>query len=108
MVKGYNPAYTVGPDNGTALTLEACVAGIEDANLTSLSAYPNPSNGSFELKGITVQNANVKVTDITGRVVLNESKNLPARLDLPAQAKGVYMVEVSKGSQKQMIRLMVK
>lgn len=108
LVKGYNPAYTVGPDNGTALTLEACVAGIEDANLTSLSVYPNPSNGSFELKGITVQNANVKVTDITGRVVLNESKNLPAMLDLSAQAKGVYMVEVSKGSQKQMIRLMVK
>ena len=108
LVKGYNPAYTVGPDNGTPLTLEACVSGIEEVGLTSLSAFPNPSNGSFDLRGASVQNANVQVTDITGRVVLSENKNLPARIDLSNQAKGVYMLEVNKDGHKQMIRLMVK
>ncbi|MBL0046501.1 MAG: T9SS type A sorting domain-containing protein [Bacteroidetes bacterium] len=67
--------------------------------------YPNPSNGIFTLTGNFKSNGkvSVKVFNMLGKVVYNESKseanNQNLTIDLSAQSKGVYFVEISNGNE---------
>lgn len=71
------------------------------ANANMLSVYPNPSNGSFYINAKVSGKSSVRVSDITGRVVLTKEFNtqslLISSLDLSAEAKGIYIVEFTNG-----------
>lgn len=64
----------------------------------AILVFPNPTNNgviSLQIKADDV-NARVRVYDLMGRVVLAENVTAAtATLDLSAQAKGMYIVEVS-------------
>ena len=59
---------------------------------TNLTISPNPSNGIFTINfdGLETQITEVKVYDVAGRCVLNQSFNLQNKIDLTANAAGIY------------------
>jgi hypothetical protein len=66
--------------------------------------YPNPTTGVFmlELNEITSENADITVTDISGKVIQNKTmaKDGPktATFDMNNYAKGVYLIQVIDGA----------
>ncbi len=69
-----------------------------------LTAYPNPSAGSFTLTlNKRVGTYNVVVRDIQGRDVYNREQlfnNTPVKIDLGDIANGIYSVEVVNNTEK--------
>jgi hypothetical protein len=77
------------------------VAAIEEL-APSVSAYPNPTSGLFvlELKDMNAGVAEVQITDMLGRTVVNQKLNITQRkeqlnLNLANKAAGVYNIRVS-------------
>jgi len=59
-------------------------------------AYPNPTSGNVILGGLDFSNAQIRVLDLTGRL-LSVPVNLDrrqARVNLEGMAEGIYLVDV--------------
>ena len=78
--------------------------GINDApnEITNLSVYPNPNNGSFTLRVnvLTQGTVNIKITDMLGRSVyersmVNQSGDISDNINVSGLAKNVYTLEVT-------------
>lgn len=68
-------------------------AGIEDKTIANVLIYPNPSEGTFTLKG---DFETVAVVNMLGQVVANFSKNIGDDLTITLNEQaGVYLVKVS-------------
>lgn len=94
----------------TCDTVVINTASIPVYDLNKVSVYPNPFNESFILNfGVTLDHVGIVITDINGRVietlVVNQSATLT--LDLAVEA-GVYFVQMTAGSETQMIRVIKK
>jgi len=76
---------------------------------------PNPTHGSSSviIKGVTNSNANILVTDITGKVVYQVEQKITDQyttIEIPAEAitvKGMYMVQVITNNQTRTEKLIV-
>lgn len=79
----------------------------------SLSVFPNPNQGKFnlQLNNITVPTAEVTVTDLLGRVVLQQSVAARSQglqeLEIPA-VKGMYLLQVKAGNQTSTRKIVVE
>ncbi len=88
----------------SAITTVVQLTGTNDiANLTSFTAYPNPTNGHYFIN-IDLQaseTVSIQVYDINGRL-LTERRNTNSKnsfdLDLSAQAPGVYSAKIMVGN----------
>ncbi len=72
-------------------------AGIEEKNTVNAVAYPNPASDKITISLKAEGNANVTVTDISGRVVLSKSEDLvngKTDLNISSLNAGVYVVNV--------------
>jgi hypothetical protein len=75
----------------------------DEEEVHSAYIYPNPTNGIFmlELNEITSDQANITVTDISGKIIQARSisKNDPktATFDMSSFAKGIYLIQVADG-----------
>ncbi len=87
------------------------IHGLED-----LALYPNPTDGAFTISFSTssaLKDVKVTITDVTGRNISEMSYGevngaFTKQLDLSAQAKGVYFVEIKADNQKIVKRVVVK
>lgn len=81
------------------ITVNNCT-NIEDALLSSISIYPNPTNGTLYIE-IPEPKAEVKIVNIIGNEVmklkLNSNKNA---LDLNSLSQGIYILEININNQK--------
>jgi hypothetical protein len=73
--------------------------GINENKFNSIKVYPNPSTGniSFELSNSDVTELNIKVIDVTGKIVFDKTINSGERmfnlsLDVP---NGIYMLFIN-------------
>jgi hypothetical protein len=66
---------------------------IGENELSTLSIYPNPSTGVFNIDGIS-DAVNVVVTNVQGQVVYTGTVAERSQLDLSSQPKGVYFIEI--------------
>jgi hypothetical protein len=68
--------------------------GVENLQVTEFSVYPNPSTGIFNIN--TSEVVNIKVVDITGKVVY-QAQNVDNNgvVNLSSLQKGVYLMQVS-------------
>ncbi len=69
-------------------------ASTGDLAKASFAVYPNPSTGVFNIT--TVELVNVKVVDVTGKVVYTaQGLDNNAQIDLTTFQKGVYLIQVA-------------
>jgi hypothetical protein len=89
-------------------------ASIEESPLApAISVVPNPSSGNFSVnfEDMSMENADVVLVDVLGKVVYNEKMSvvgagvIPFNLNL---RNGVYFVTVSNGSQKMTKKVIVR
>ena len=72
----------------------AATLGVTNLEVTEFSVYPNPSTGIFNIN--TSEMVNIKVVDITGKVVY-QAQNVDNNgvVNLSSLQKGVYLMQVS-------------
>ncbi len=68
----------------------------------AVTIYPNPSSGQFTVEGEPLDGATVEVMDIMGKRVmqLREVSGNRVNIETTSWAKGVYTVEITKGTEK--------
>jgi hypothetical protein len=107
---GFSVAYLLRPNFGEVV--ESTV-GLSENGSNSVSIYPNPSTGNFNLNmsGLTASTVDVNITDVSGKVVMNKSFNtlnggLNAPINISNVEEGVYIVRVN-GDQSIVRRIVV-
>ena len=85
---------------------DCALGNIESFNESTLSIYPNPSSGTFNLKNI--ENVRlIEVTDILGKSILSKENSL-SNTDITIDEKvGVYYLELTFSNGKKVIRKVV-
>lgn len=84
---------------------EKTVSSINSNTDNSISVYPNPSNGEFN---VTVADKSVvKVIDLTGRILEAHNVKAGATLNL-SQTTGVYLIQVESNGEINTQKLIVK
>ena len=83
------------------ITVVNCVGVGENAEAVSLEVYPNPSYGIFNLdiNAIDLNNAELKVIDIVGKIVYEQGKltvqgSQTVSIDLSEYPSGIYFVQI--------------
>jgi hypothetical protein len=69
--------------------------------VNEVKVYPNPNNGSFIIELPTgMEQANIAVLDMAGKVIVKQTANgSKVQVDLGSVARGMYMVNVTNGSE---------
>jgi len=88
---------------------------VEDSIFERFNLYPNPSNGSFNLKFNTESNENVEIQlyDLTGRLVKelqfsNISFQFSERISFQNTAKGFYVLKIKNGTKQTSRKLLIE
>ncbi|MDG1351039.1 MAG: lamin tail domain-containing protein [Crocinitomicaceae bacterium] len=85
---------------------DCALGNIESFNESTLSIYPNPSSGTFNLKNI--ENVRlIEVTDILGKSVLSKENSLSNTVITIDEKVGVYYMELTFSNEKKVIRKVV-
>lgn len=99
----------VAADNGVVHVLDKVILesflGIEENNAFTFGLFPNPSNGLVTING--VDNAEVIVSDLSGKAFINQSVNNNSSLDLNGLSNGTYLVTISQHG-NQSVQTLVK
>jgi len=67
--------------------------------IESLSVFPNPAQNSLTVRLPEQGNFNIRITDVTGRIVINESgKNGSVSINVNNLADGLYVVKATDGN----------
>jgi hypothetical protein len=123
-VAGLGPqsvTYTFTGSNGcdgtssTTITVNACVGVAEEAVENTISVYPNPNNGIFNL-AISNPSSNemkLEVLDVQGQIVYAEtligiSQGYNKQLNLAVYANGIYFLKITSGTDVQMVKVSVQ
>lgn len=94
--------------------VETTGVGIAEALLTpSMSVYPNPSTGNFAVafEDMSMENANVVLVDVLGKVIYNEKMSVVGEGVIPFNLNlrnGVYFVTISNAGQKMTKKVIVR
>ncbi|MBM3165318.1 MAG: fasciclin domain-containing protein [Bacteroidetes bacterium] len=99
----------VPADNGVVHVLDKVILesylGINENNTFSFGLFPNPSNGLVSING--VDNAEVIVSDLSGKTFISQSVNNNTSLDLNGLSNGTYLVTISQNG-NQSVQTLVK
>ncbi len=87
------------------ITVHNCT-GVNQADIFSMSIYPNPNNGVFTLK--LNQNAKVEIISALGRIVYAEEFIGKQTIDLATQAEGIYFVKVETENESIVEKIVVR
>lgn len=91
---------TVRAYYGTCLTASVAENSFESINL---SAFPNPASGSVVIKYNIANDAQLIITDITGKMLKNirlNSGTQAAQVDISDLRAGIYVYSVQSGSKR--------
>lgn len=82
------------------------IVHVETARGFDVEIYPNPSTGYVKLRG-ELSEGTARLTDITGRLILERQLPDENLIDLTQQPEGVYLVEIQMGNER-VIKRVVK
>jgi sugar lactone lactonase YvrE len=84
------------------------VVSVESFGKDAIRIYPNPSDGEFTIE-ISSGNANLKIVDVTGRVVMErELTQSMSFVDLSHEDKGVYFVQLQSAGKLVVSKLVLR
>ena len=88
---------------------------IDGASVTEVKAYPNPVKDLLNVDFISSvqQSYTVKLMDMTGRVVYNESRSASEgenhmEMNVSGFSSGIYMINFEMGDLREQIRVVVE
>jgi Secretion system C-terminal sorting domain len=84
--------FAVGVSPGTIVFDVRASVGLTELN-TTIGVYPNPSNGVFQIAGLTAGDT-YQITNATGQVIFEGQTNT---IDLRHFDAGVYLIQTQKG-----------
>mgnify|MGYP006102213143 CR=1 FL=1 len=94
--------YTAGWNGSSAASIglkaRENFAGLNEITEVSGKAFPNPANDVVTISTEATGNATISVTDVTGKVVLNNSLSLPngtADMNIDSLESGMYIFTVA-------------
>jgi len=110
----YPILYTYVDTNGcvgtssVTIAVSACV-GIQENTNVEMSLYPNPSTGVLNVV-LTSGNSTIEVLDVLGNVVITRTFTAAttAQIDLSNEAQGVYFVQVTNGTEKNIRKVIIR
>jgi|GEM_PF-1630951 len=114
---GWVGNYDVNGVDNTILKFHDATAGLNSYQLVNgndVNIFPNPSNGlvSFSINGAVTANMNLKVVDVVGNVVFEQTLNVnginATSFDFSNYAKGVYIVQITSGNDIKTQKLMIQ
>ncbi len=77
----------------------------ENSNQSIVTLFPNPSNGKFQLSGLSGNNVLVNVYDNMGRMVCSKNNiTSDTIIDLTNQSSGIYLIQLTGTNFNQAIR----
>lgn len=85
------------PPTDERLSLETSEIDLQD-----VTAYPNPVRSILKLANLP-ENSHVRVIDMTGRVVLNQT-NI-SEIDMTGEKPGIYLVQITNEGETHVIRI---
>jgi hypothetical protein len=97
--------YTVSTSNfqltKTVLCLNGSITGVTNENETvSIEVFPNPSSSIFTLKKPSSSPATIEVVSVLGNTVIKTTiQGETSTIDLTKEARGVYFIKVTEGSE---------
>ncbi|MBK5284764.1 MAG: T9SS type A sorting domain-containing protein, partial [Bacteroidia bacterium] len=105
-----NNASTITGTGGTSSTLCTTVSMEEIHELSSLSIYPNPAHNTFtiSLNELKIENGELKMYDVTGRVVHKQALNNQSSIINSQFSPGIYFVRVMAGEKVWQQKLVVE
>ena len=90
-----NTVNTVVEDEGVVNSL-----GVTDK--IKVSIYPNPTTGIFEIKNENLKIKNIRITDITGKIIYMTKghaslyiENTPLQINISNQPAGIYFIKIN-------------
>jgi len=98
-------------------SIELCLdptASVDEFGIDSFAIFPNPNNGSFNIKlqSNSDKDINVQVYDIRGRSIFNNSyassTDFNQEINLNNAQSGVYLVKVSNGLKETIKKIIIK
>ena len=109
---GYDPAKNpdkMEPEYRTREEIETGIENVTDNKTNSFEIYPNPATETFRIKGIDTMKSNLKIYDISGRLVKSiDNVSVCDAISVSDLAAGMYEVIASSATGTKSTRLIVK
>jgi len=74
--------------------------------LSNIQIYPNPSDGTFTIEGVNSK-VNIKIVNIFGEQIYFGELELPSKLDLSTQPKGIYFISIEMDNKTNYKKLII-
>lgn len=100
--------YTNGEAYSIRITSLPSVGISNAAPLSGTTVFPNPTNGTFQIRSTSNEVLFVEITDVTGKIIRTATFSALATVDLSDVASGVYNVIVSNQTERAVHRVTVK
>lgn len=77
------------------------ITAVDDLeNYYEFIAYPNPSQRGFFIKSEIIDNLNILVYDLNGKILIKKTESqLPVFIDISSYQNGIYFVRIEKDKQ---------
>ena len=97
------------PEYRTREEIETGIENVTDNKTNSFEIYPNPATETFRIKGIDTMKSNLKIYDISGRLVKSiDNVSVCDAISVSDLAAGMYEVIASSATGTKSTRLIVK
>ncbi|MES2588167.1 MAG: C25 family cysteine peptidase [Bacteroidota bacterium] len=76
-------------------------ASVIDVSKSKFNVYPNPSSKILTVSSLELVNYNLKITDLSGKIVYSETvneNNLSKQIDISSFANGMYTLSILEGN----------
>ncbi|MGB0888034.1 MAG: T9SS type A sorting domain-containing protein, partial [Vicingaceae bacterium] len=94
--------------SGTSACTNVILTSIESvSSIKSVNIYPNPTTGNTFVNLNDFKNAEISITDLTGKLLFHINNKNESIIELPTTdfSKGVYFVKVYNNKQQQVVKL---
>ncbi len=111
MVRGTNNIFF--NINGGQIDVTASALSVEENDFTLFNIYPNPSKGTVNISLSSIEDVQVSLYDIRGRLIssglhVNNSGIFKKELNFGAVSSGVYLLNVKSGNKLATKKLIIK
>ncbi len=110
----YNVSVMISNDCGdTTITQSVDISQIlstdEESELNAIKVYPNPSNDFITIELGNINQANIKILDLNGKIVSDlGAVNSSVKLNVSNWSKGVFFAHISNTNEFKTVKLVVQ